>query len=379
VDEDGVQRRWRWSPEAVDRDTSQFMVKPGTRGEKVVYYKYRPRFDGVTVTTVWADPKYSATEHGTGVLKTLFPDYNVFSFPKSIYAVEDCLRIAAPDCGGECCLDFFAGSGTTGHAVINLNREDGERRQFVLVEMADYFDTVTVPRIAKVMYCPEWRDGRPDGYPAKPLSEGEWPEWVERTPRLVKVIRLESYEDTLHNLVTADTLARAEERQKATKTIVGAPTYRLQYLLKLPAEASGSLLLSEKLEHPFRYELEILTDAGPEVRGVDVVETFNFLYGLDVDRVERWEGAGREYRAVRARNRAGRQVLVLWRDMAGLTDGEASLPAVVAEREFLEGKIAELKAAGWVPDDTLINGDCAVPGITSLDGEFRRRMDEPEQ
>ena len=54
-------------------------------------------------------------------------------------------------------LDFFAGSGTTGHAVINLNREDSGKRKYILVEMGEYFDTVTKPRIEKVIYSKDWK------------------------------------------------------------------------------------------------------------------------------------------------------------------------------------------------------------------------------
>jgi adenine-specific DNA-methyltransferase len=89
-------------------------------------------------------------------------------------------------------LDFFAGSGTTGHAVINLNRADGGRRRFILVEMADYFHTVLLPRIKKVTYTPEWKDGKPRRVATT--------EETERSPRIIKYIRLESYEDALDNI-----------------------------------------------------------------------------------------------------------------------------------------------------------------------------------
>lgn len=59
-------------------------------------------------------------------------------------------------------LDYFAGSGTTGHAVINLNREDGGKRKYILVEMGEYFETVTKPRIQKVIYAKDWKDGKPN-------------------------------------------------------------------------------------------------------------------------------------------------------------------------------------------------------------------------
>ena len=58
-------------------------------------------------------------------------------------------------------IDFFAGSGTTAHAVMKLNKEDGGKRKFILVEMGNYFDTVIIPRVKKVAYSFNWRDGKP--------------------------------------------------------------------------------------------------------------------------------------------------------------------------------------------------------------------------
>jgi DNA modification methylase len=62
---------------------------------------------------------------------------------------------------GQLVFDYFAGSGTTGQAVIDLNREDGGNRKFILVEMGTYFDTVTKPRIQKVIYSKDWKNGKP--------------------------------------------------------------------------------------------------------------------------------------------------------------------------------------------------------------------------
>jgi hypothetical protein len=75
-------------------------------------------------------------------------------------------------------LDYFAGSGTTGHAVINLNREDEGQRRFVLVEMGDHFDTVLLPRIKKATFTPEWSDGKPQRRATQ--------EEAERGPKIVK-------------------------------------------------------------------------------------------------------------------------------------------------------------------------------------------------
>ena len=300
----------------------------------------------------------------TDILASKSTEYLGLSYdnPKNVQLIEQVVLLGAN--ADDLTLDFFAGSATTGHAVLRLNRRDGGHRRFILVEMADYFGTVLLPRIQKVMYCPDWKNGQPKGYP-EPTLEGVWPDWVDRTPRLVKVVRLESYEDSLHNLVTEETLTQEAPRANAHKEAVGGDTYRLHYLARLPLEESASLLDTEKLEHPFDYTLEILTDDGPKPSRVDLVETFNALCGLHVERVRVWrnEADGREYRAISA-GKDGRRVLVLWRDMQGLD------PAV--ERAFLESK-----TGGY--DQVLINGDCAVPGVRSLDPIFKRLMESGER
>ncbi len=82
--------------------------------------------------TVWNRVSHSAAEHGSGVLKRILPNRH-FSFPKSVYAVEDCLRFIVAEKPNAIIVDFFAGSGTTLHAVNLLNAEDGGQRQCILV------------------------------------------------------------------------------------------------------------------------------------------------------------------------------------------------------------------------------------------------------
>src|SRR3990170_8802311 len=103
-----------------------------------------------------------------------------YCHPVSLY--ELLVGAAAPD-DNAIILDFFAGSGTTAHAVINLNRQDGGRRKYILVEMADYFDTVLLPRIKKVVFSDKWKDGKAQG------GQG--------ISHFVKYYHLEQYEDAL--------------------------------------------------------------------------------------------------------------------------------------------------------------------------------------
>jgi adenine-specific DNA-methyltransferase len=210
------------------------------------------------------------------------------------------------------------------------------------------------------MYSPAWKDGRPE----RPATKGE----AHRTPRLVKVLGLESYEDALHNVAEAEARGRTAKKAEAVQTAAGEERYRLNYLVKLPLEASDTMLNVEKLEHPFSYTIEVLTDAGPREQTVDLVETFNWLYGLRVKRLLSWEAKQgketRKYRVVVATDRDNRKrILVVWRDMTDLDPK--------AERTFLEAEVAKLGDF----EEKWINGDCAVPGFASLDGLFKRLME----
>ena len=161
-------------------------------------------------------------------------------------------------------LDYFAGSGTTGHAVINLNREDGGRRKFILVEMGDHFDTVLMPRLKKVAFSPEWKNGRA----VRPAT----PEEAERGPRIVKYFRLESYEDALNNI----------EFEEPDEDMFAVEDYMLRYMLRWETKGSATLLNVAALERPFDYKLRLNGNADGEDVPVDLPETFNYLLGLAV-------------------------------------------------------------------------------------------------
>jgi adenine-specific DNA-methyltransferase len=90
------------------------------------------RSTSVVPKTVWNRPSHRAGEYGSGILRKLIPGRN-FPFPKSLYAVEDILRPFIKDKPNAVVLDFFAGSGTTAHAVMRLNKQDGGLRRSISV------------------------------------------------------------------------------------------------------------------------------------------------------------------------------------------------------------------------------------------------------
>ena len=95
----------------------------------IIFNKYREQ---EVLKNVWIEKKYQSEFYGTNIVKDLF-GVNIFSYPKSLYAVMDTLKLTTES--DDIVLDFFAGSGTTGHAVMKLNAEDGGNRKFILVQL----------------------------------------------------------------------------------------------------------------------------------------------------------------------------------------------------------------------------------------------------
>lgn len=185
IDEEGRQRRWKWGLDRTLNSLNEMCVRLDRTKQFGVYIKSRLNDEGILPLTVWDKSCYSSTSNGANLLANILGDKSMFSYPKSLYAVIDSLKVLQlnKNCLG---LDFFAGSGTTGHAVIYLNREDNGNRKYILCEMAEYFNSVTKPRIEKVIYSEDWKDGKPVS--RKGISQ------------CFKYIRLEQYEDTLNNL-----------------------------------------------------------------------------------------------------------------------------------------------------------------------------------
>lgn len=119
---------------------------------RAVYHAGKERMP----TTVWSRTSHDAQRGGTGVLRSLLPDRR-FPFPKSLYAVEDAIRIAVKDKPDAVIVDFFVGSGTTAHAVMRLNRQDGGRRQAIVVTNNE----VSADE-AKALTEQGYRDGDPE-------------------------------------------------------------------------------------------------------------------------------------------------------------------------------------------------------------------------
>src|SRR5699024_8356276 len=131
--------------------------------------------------SLWYGEKYDASSKGTNLLRDILGS-KLFDYPKSLYLVKDTLHVSMSK--SDTVVDYFAGSGTTGHAIIEMNREDNGKRKYVLIEMGEHFNNVLVPRLKKAVYSKEWKSGKPVDF--------------NGISHMFKYGKLESYEDTLN-------------------------------------------------------------------------------------------------------------------------------------------------------------------------------------
>lgn len=368
IDSDGVERKWLFERGTVEGIIDELTVqKNRTTG---LYDVIRTK-KAINHKTVWTNPLFSAKTYGTSLLTNMFGK-KVFSFPKSIHAVRECVEMSSSS--NSIILDYFAGSGTTGQAVIDLNRMfEDDKRKYILVEMGEYFNTVTKPRIEKTIYSEDWKKG-------KPVSR-------KGSSHAFKYLRLESYEDTLNNIVlnggNYDRLFDAREE------------YMLSYMLGTDAAGSASLLNVDMLDKPFSYKLNITQNLESAERAVDLVETFNYLIGLTVKKNHALvsfdaDFATGEYGVVTAALKVGEtytfkavegtapngdKTLVLWREMTGNAEKDnAALDAY-----FLSLPNARSFKHVYVNcDNNLLNlrGNGESWQVVLIDDEMKKRMFE---
>ena len=257
ISDTGEEKVWKWGIERIENSPNEIKIELNGNGIQIYRRNYYNE-EGALPNTWWDKAQYAAGSHGTNLLTDIFGKNRMFLFPKSVFAVMDCISV----CGinkTDLVLDYFAGSATTGHAVINLNRNDEGNRKYILVEMGEYFNSVTKPRMKKVIYASDWKEG-------KPLSRNTG------ISHLMKYFCLESYEDTLTNIEFSN---NTEE-----KLLKYGDIYLINYMLDV--ETKGSLLNISEFKAPFNYHLKIAEKNGVKKTVVDLTETFNYLIGLNV-------------------------------------------------------------------------------------------------
>ncbi len=354
INSNNEERVWRSSYETGKKRVENreiFLTERGAVKQRIEHEGKRE-----TLFSNWIGSDFNAGTNGTNVLESLGLG-GVFDYPKSVKTLEQSFWMQSFGKSNFLAIDYFAGSGTTAHAILSLNRQDNGKRKFILVEQGEYFDLVTKPRVLKASYCAEWEEGK-----AKTNNGG--------LSSCFKIIKLEGYEDALNNLG----LTRSQQQQDF---LDDSPNFKDDYLLNymLDIESRDSLLSTDDFKKPFDYTMKIAVDSAGafEEQKVDLVETFNYLIGLTVKHIDAQPERG--FLTVTGTLPSGETCLVLWRDCEkidyeGLNKLCDKLALNPADNEF---------------DVVYINGDHNIPTVLTQTAEeggetrvLKLRQIEPE-
>jgi adenine-specific DNA-methyltransferase len=143
---EGVIGYWRFSKERMQKMFDEGLIVKTAKGLQQKYYKDKAALSKQTVTTWW-DENF-LTSSATSDLKKMMGE-DVFKNPKNVNLLKRIVELSTT--ANDIILDYHAGSGTTAHAVMQLNQEDGGQRQFILCEQMDYVENVTSKRVQRVI------------------------------------------------------------------------------------------------------------------------------------------------------------------------------------------------------------------------------------
>lgn len=150
IDKLGKERVWRYNRATMQKLIEESCIEYTTSGSLAVK---KTGAIATPIFSVWKGSRYNAGVGGSNLLTRMMGEANTFPYPKSLYTVIDMLAMSVRNKKDSVILDFFAGSGTTGHAVMMLNKEDSGSRQFILCTNNEnkIAEEVTYPRLKKVI------------------------------------------------------------------------------------------------------------------------------------------------------------------------------------------------------------------------------------
>ena len=233
-------------------------------------------------------------------------------------------------------LDYFAGSGTTGHAVINLNRADKGNRKYILVELGHHFEDVLLPRMKKVIYSEKWKGGKPENR--------------QGISQLLRYIRLECYEDAMDSLTL-----------KIRGDMFDNEDYQLRYALG-DETTENATLLGKDFINPHDYTLSVVRDGVRRDMPVDLAETFNSLLGLRLTGRRQID----DVLTIHGTNPNGKNCLILWRNLKKMN-------ASKLEQWFAKHR----KTVGDDLDVIYINGDHTLNALRKPGDKWEAVTTEP--
>jgi adenine-specific DNA-methyltransferase len=324
---------WRYTKEQHEEHVREERVWWGTSGTNSVprFKRFLSEVGPIVPRTVWTHKEAGHNQDGVRDLKALF-GRNVFSSPKPVRLMERVLATMP----GNTAMDFFAGSGTFGQAIL-AEGDSGSvpPRKFLLVEAGPHFETVLRPRIVRCLHSKTWSDGKP--------QDRNGPS------ALVRCFRVEAYEDVLDG-----TELRRSDAQQAL--LENSSQFRTDYLLRymLSVEENAPTLGAAAFDEPLAIDAIATVDGAKQAASVDLATTFNLAAGLRVSYIEYEPGLC----VVKARDKANRRVLVIWRSLSEFPNEKLD--------DWFRG--FDRSIDGVPPERVYVNRDATI-GMVRLDEE----------
>jgi adenine-specific DNA-methyltransferase len=341
IDPNGVERKWRFARHTVE--TIKDELFPHYLKKRGIWDIKRKKRD-FNYKTVWTDSKYFANNHGTQVLNNIIGK-GKFSFPKSIYTVKSCISAGSFGDENPIVLDYFAGSGTTFHSAQLLNRT-GLNFKTILLEQGNYFYTTLLPRLKKIAYSFDWKDGKPKDGNMNGLGV------------FFKYQRLEQYEEALENIAfnaSEDAVQKALEFEQ----------YIPKYFLEFETKGSQTLVNTAAMQDPWDYQLKVWDGFTYDTeQAVDLVETFNYLIGLHMQKCITKELNSKKYQFIYGHNNANKNILAVWRSVKDWSVDDFKADAATLK--------TELKAFEY--DLLYINDQAHIESYQPIEEVFKNKM-----
>jgi adenine-specific DNA-methyltransferase len=313
-------RRWALSQERIDQLQRRGKLRIN---QEAFYIDFRGKkspgmpevlYDSEAVGNDWLDiPGYAQRHH--------FPTENAEALLQRV--------IESTSQPGELVMDFFLGSGTTVAVAHKM------QRQWIGIELGEHFHTVILPRMKTVLF------GDTSGISKSANWDGGG---------FFKYQQLEQFEDTLENI----------QFQPSSPVLEKLDDYFIRYKIPHETQNSAPFLNLPLFRDPFHYRMNVVHDYEYQAQEVDLVETFNYLLGVHVKRLEVKEEQNRRYVWI-AGEVNQESVLIIWRSIEDLDFQK--------DKAFIEKNMA-----GYACDKMYANGDCAVAGFKNIELEMRERL-----
>ena len=315
-------RRWSYSQENID----EMYIKGRL---KIENGKIKILLDKTRIGTNWTDISGYATTPIWG----FFTENSEILLKRVIETTSD---------NNDLVLDFFLGSGTTTAVAQKLGRK------WLGVEMGEHFWTVVLPRMKKTLYYDKSGISKEKDVKVKYNAKN--------AGGFFKYHTLEQYEDALENIEFENL---NETQQKLLNEL---SDYFVKYMLEWETKKSKTFLNAAKLKDPFNYKLKIIEDYKPVAVNADIVETFNYLLGINVNKYKILNRNGRKYVYVFG-EKEGKKATIVWRNLKELD--------LEKDKEEIEKTIKDFN-----PDEIYVNGDAIIEGFRPIEPLFNSLMFE---